>query len=153
MATIVIMEDDQPLSAEWQSHLEDAGYEVVQTRSATECLQWIDRNAVDVLITDIYVQRDGALVPDGGIKLIGLLRAAGGATERATLPIIAVTGMGRAFDIVPPVLELARSLGANLTFQKPVAIPELLHAVDTLLSPVGQSDAGSYQNEQRRRGP
>lgn len=134
MPTILIMEDDLPLAAEWQTKLERAGHTVIQTRSATECLEWLEQNTADLLIADIYVQRDGALVPDGGIKLIGLLRAAGGRTERATLPIIAVTGVGRDSGTIPPVLELAQSLGANVTLRKPVAIAELLHTIDTLVT-------------------
>ena len=134
MPTILIMEDDLPLAAEWQFRLEETGHTVIQTRNATECLQWLDQNSADLLLADIYVQRDGALVPDGGIKLIGLLRAAGGRTERATLPIIAVTGMGRDGGTVPPVLELAQSLGADVVFRKPVAIADLLHTIDTLVT-------------------
>ena len=143
MPTIVIMEDDAALAADWQIGLERAGHTVVQTRSASECLDWLRSNDADLLIADIYVQRDGALVPDGGIKLIGLLRAAGGPMERALLPIIAVTGIGRDGSTTPPVLELAQSLGANAIFRKPVAIPDLMNAIDTLAGPPVRTDMRS----------
>lgn len=133
MPTIVIMEDDLPLAAEWQLNLESAGHTVVQTYGADECLEYLSKNHADLVIADIYIQRDGVYIGDGGIKLIGLLRATGGKSAQPTLPVICVTGIGRGTKHMPPVLELAKSMGANAVFQKPVAIPELMDCIEILL--------------------
>ncbi|SOH94571.1 Response regulator receiver domain-containing protein [Monaibacterium marinum] len=133
MKTIVIMEDDIALAAEWQLHLEQAGYIVVQTNGASECLEYLSDNHADLVIADVYVQRDGVFVGDGGIKLIGLLRATGGKMAQPALPVICVSGVGGGTKHLPPVLELAKSMGANAVFQKPVAFSDLIKCIEALL--------------------
>ncbi|WP_316014030.1 response regulator [Roseobacter sp. HKCCA0434] len=128
---MMIMEDDLALAAEWQIAFEEAGMRVVQTHNASDCLDWLARNEAHTVIADIYIRRDGALISDGGVKLVGMLRSAGTRAERPDLPIVAITGAsgGRG----APVLELASAMGADLVLRKPVPIPDLIAKVEGLM--------------------
>ncbi|QPH53868.1 response regulator [Pontivivens ytuae] len=138
MTTILILEDDQPLAAEWQIALEGEGYTVVHCRDATSALDYLEGHDADLVIADIFIYREGTLTSDGGVKLVGLLRAAGARTERPDLPIISITGQPQDGRFVPPVLDLTTSLGADLALEKPVPIPDLLGHVRSL---IGSRDA------------
>lgn len=126
MRTILILEDDKALSVSWQDGFEQAGDRVLTANSATRALELLEENHVDLLISDIFIHHDGALTSDGGVKLIGLLRAAGARTERPELPVLAITGQPQDSKFVPPVLDLAKSLGADLCLEKPIEVADLV---------------------------
>ncbi len=151
MTTILILEDDQPLAAEWQIALEEEGYEVEHCRDATSALAYLEKNDASLVIADIFIYRDGVLSSDGGVKLVGLLRAAGARTERPELPIISITGQPQNGRFVPPVLDLTTSLGADLALEKPVPIKDLLGHVRRLIGS-RQDVAGRWLTSPDRTG-
>ena len=128
MKRILLIEDDLKLQAIYKNFLEEAGYETATTSSCWIALQLLEKNAVDLLITDIMVQ------DFDGIDLIRILRALPKAP-----PVIAITGSARRIAGVG-LLSVAQGLGVAGTLQKPFTRMELLCAVDLLLGKEGLAD-------------
>lgn len=121
MERILLIEDEQQLQNIYRRFLEDAGYEVVVTRSGFNCLQLIDNFNVDLVITDI-------LMPDGdGIEVIRKVRQ-----RPSPLPVIAITGGGH-YQSGKELIEIACSLGVAGTLRKPFTEAELLLMVAKVL--------------------
>lgn len=127
VARILLIEDDIKLQRVYQHFLEEKGYEVLTTRSCWIALQLMEKNPVDVLITDIMVQ------DFDGIELIRILRIMPNPP-----PIIAMTGSTKQMSGMG-LLAIARSLGVQQTLQKPFTRMELLQSVDALLNGVAQA--------------
>lgn len=137
--TVLILEDDQALALSWQQGFEEHGDRAIIASTATQALELLDSTPIDVLISDMYIYVGDKLGSDGGVKLIGLLRAAGSPSERIELPIIAITGQPQDSRFMPPVLELAKSLGADLCLEKPISVSTLVHTThDLLRNPRGE---------------
>ncbi|MEO5350653.1 MAG: response regulator [Magnetococcus sp. YQC-3] len=118
---ILLIEDDLKLQAIYKNFLQEAGHETVATHSCWITLQLLEKNAVDLLITDIMAQ------DFDGIELIRILCALPKAP-----PIIAMTGSARRIAGVG-LLAVAQELGVAGTLQKPFTRMELLDTVDRLL--------------------
>jgi CheY-like chemotaxis protein len=109
MPTVLLIDDDDLVRQSLGIGLIAAGFSILTASSGTEGLRLLSDNAVDVVVTDIFM-------PDGeGIELITRLRAGG-----SRIPIIAITGgysdartlaMGR--DDTGLVLKSATMLGAT----------------------------------------
>ena len=116
---ILIVDDDEPLRRALSRTLRGNGYEVDEASDAREALSAIDRQAPDLILTDI-------MMPGGdGVELINAIRG------RAPRPgILAMSGRGSmgALDL----LHLAEKLGADLSLNKPFSTDELLLAVSEL---------------------
>ena len=116
---ILIVDDDEPMRRALSRTLRGNGYEVDEASDAREALSAIDRQAPDLILTDI-------MMPGGdGVELINAIRG------RAPRPgILAMSGRGSmgALDL----LHLAEKLGADLSLNKPFSTDELLLAVSEL---------------------
>ncbi|MEM8752140.1 MAG: response regulator [Pseudomonadota bacterium] len=135
MARIMVMEDDPVQAGLLADELTAMRHEVEVAYSATEALKRMEDDQFDLLVTDIFVQRGGGYVPDGGILLIGRIRSAGRLNPKswlAKLPILAISGVTMEASRVP-TLSIAESVGATRSMAKPLSFEALRDAVDELL--------------------
>ena len=120
MATILCIDDDDPLRMLCQTALEGAGYRVLIAESGQHGLRLLEHQEVDLILVDIFM-------PDmDGIELIQILRK----TWPAIKLIAMTAGKG-----VRNYLGMAEHLGAHGTLQKPFTRQELLDVVASQLGP------------------
>ncbi len=114
MATILIIDDEEPIRALLRTTLEAAGHEVTEAPNGRIGLALYRHRPTDLIITDI-------LMPElnGLDMLLELTR------EFLHAKVIAISGVGGEDN----VLDVAKLFGARRTFQKPFSIPRLLDAV------------------------
>jgi two-component system response regulator (stage 0 sporulation protein F) len=114
MATILIIDDEEPIRALLRITLEAAGYEVTEAANGRQGLERYRYRPTDLIITDIAM-------PDlNGLDVILALTR-----QFLHAKVIAISGEGGETN----VLDVAKLFGARWTFQKPFSIPQLLDAV------------------------
>lgn len=114
MATILIIDDEEPIRALLRTKLEAAGYAVMEAANGRIGLDLYRLRPTDLVITDI-------LMPElNGLDMILEL-------TRSFLDakVIAISGSGGEDS----VLDVATLLGARRTLQKPFSMTQLLDAV------------------------
>lgn len=122
MAKILVLDDNPDLVKVMAAVLNHAGHVTLTAVNGREALRVIGDSQIDVVLTDL-------IMPEmDGIEVIMALRQ-----RFPTLKIIAMSGGGRlsATDL----LSVASRLGASHTLSKPVSSPELLAAIQTVLTP------------------
>jgi len=113
-ATILIIDDEEPIRALLRFALEAAGYEVTEAANGRQGLDLYRRRPTDLIIADM-------LMPElNGLDLLLELTR-----EFLHAKVIAISGAGGEQN----VLDVAKLLGARQTFEKPFSIPQLLDAV------------------------
>jgi signal transduction histidine kinase/PAS domain-containing protein len=111
---ILTVDDDELVLTNTVEMLRDVGHQVVAASSAREALEWLDRQAFDLLITD------HAMPHMTGAQLINWVRE-----QRPELPIILVSGYA---ELMPGQhVEVPR-------LAKPFSQAQLLEAVNTLVA-------------------
>lgn len=117
MFTVLVVEDDQPLSRLFGTILGKNGYNAHTVCTASAALHCLEQEYVDLIITDV-------MLPDmDGFELIRQLRESG-----STLPILLVTAQETLAD-----KERGFTAGADDYMVKPVEVEELLLRVRALL--------------------
>jgi two-component system response regulator (stage 0 sporulation protein F) len=114
MATILIIEDEEPIRALLRFALEAAGYVVTEAANGRQGLERYRQRPMDLIITDIAMPELNGLD-----MLLELTR------QFLYAKVIAISGAGGEQNI----LDVAKLLGARRTFQKPFSMPQLLDAV------------------------
>lgn len=114
---ILVLEDDYRLLAEWKQALEEAGHEVSTAHNTTTALAQRDQ-AFDCFIVDLFHVQDDEFLPDGGIKIISQIKREFPLAKDPL--IIAVTGYFSKRTDTMSTDEVLSSLGAAVTFEKPV---------------------------------
>jgi two-component system response regulator (stage 0 sporulation protein F) len=114
MATILIIDDEEPIRAVLRTTLEAAGYEVTEAANGRQGLERYRQGPTDLAITDMLMP-----VMNGLDMLLDLTR------EFLHAKVIAISGAGGEQN----VLDVAKLLGARQTFEKPFSVPQLLRAV------------------------
>jgi DNA-binding response OmpR family regulator len=115
---VLIIEDDADIRMLLRELLERNGYEVSEAEDGESGLRRFDQTLPEVVITDIVMPgREG-------ISTIMELRK-----KKANTRIIAITGGKRASSVY---LDLARKLGADKAFEKPLDLSLLLKAISEL---------------------
>ena len=117
MFTVLVVEDDQPLSRLFGTILGRNGYNVHTVCTASAALHCLEQEYVDLIITDVM------LPGMDGFELIRQLRESG-----STLPILLVTARETLAD-----KERVFTAGADDYMVKPVEVEELLLRVRALL--------------------
>jgi DNA-binding response OmpR family regulator len=115
MAKIIIIDDDEGLRNTLARVLKGAGHTVATAINGYQGVQLFRAESADLIITDI-------MMPYGGLPTIRVLR-----DENPTLKIIAMSGAGQAH------LDVAGTLGADRTLNKPFLPRELIEAVNGAL--------------------
>jgi len=121
MAKILVIDDDARQRRLIVYILTKAGHQVFEADDGREGLQLFHQQRPALVITDI-------LMPNKeGIETIAELRG-----EAPEVAIIAMSGGGAIGDM--SYLDVARTLGANDVITKPFSAPDLVEAVNRLLS-------------------
>ena len=114
MATILIIDDEEPMRALLRTTLEAAGHTVVEAANGRVGLDLYRLKPTDLIITDI-----GMPELNGLDMMLALTR------QFLDTKVIAISGVG----VETNVLDVAKLLGARRTFHKPFSIPQLIEAV------------------------
>ncbi|MFH2001914.1 MAG: response regulator [Planctomycetota bacterium] len=117
---ILIIEDDDQVRSMLRYQLEEAGFEVYEASDGRKGLDRFHETPSPLVITDL-------IMPDvEGIETIRELKK-----NDSEVKIIAISGGGR----VNPdnYLKIAKKIGADRVFAKPIDWSELLQAVGDLL--------------------
>lgn len=113
-SSILIIDDDEQIRVFLRQVLEEAGYMVIDAPNGQKGLRQFRQTPTDLVITDLLMPgKDGLEVT------MALHR------ESPTVKIIVLTGGSGPRDF----LDAAKLLGAHRTMKKPVAIAELLQAI------------------------
>lgn len=124
MFKILVVEDDKNLRKLIVTCLEKANYTVFDTKNGEEALNLMDRQYVDLIVTDI-------MMPEmNGYELIQELREANYNT-----PILIITAKEDIED-----KRIGFSLGADDYMVKPINIDELIMRVKSLLKRANQAN-------------
>jgi CheY-like chemotaxis protein len=112
--SILIIDDNEQVRAFLRKVLEQAGYIVTEAPNGHEGLLQFQQTPTALVLTDL-------LMPDmDGLEVTMALHR-----ESPTVKIIVLTGGSGESDF----LDVAKLLGAHRTMKKPIAITELLQAV------------------------
>lgn len=126
MTRILVIDDDVQICSMLERFLSRKGYEVDVAYDGNQGLMMYDKGKTNLVITDLVMPEKE------GIETVMELRS-----KSPNVKIIAISGGGR----VGPesYLEIAKELGAQRTFEKPVDFDELLGAVEELTATVAAS--------------
>ncbi len=121
MTHILLIEDDNQVREMLKLTLQEAGHTVQTAQDGKRGIALFHDSKPDILITDLVMPGQE------GIETIDQIRQTDSQTR-----IIAISGGGT----VPPrvYLDIARQLGADRIFAKPIDSKLLLQAIDELLA-------------------
>lgn len=119
MAKVLVIEDDWQVRNMLQFMLEREGFEVLTAENGRDALRVCAESLVDVVVLDLFMPEMD------GLETLQILKNRYG-IER----IVAISGGGQhgMYDF----LRVARSLGAQFTFIKPIDRKKLVSAVRAL---------------------
>jgi YesN/AraC family two-component response regulator len=122
---ILIIDDDFHVRDMMERLLRKAGYDAQLAENGVEAMKMHRENPMDLVITDIIMPEKE------GMEVITEFRR-----EYPSVKLIAISGGGR----IGPAnyLKMAKLLGAERTFAKPVDTSQLLSAIEELLAPPGK---------------
>src|SRR5258708_25142882 len=120
MAKILLVEDDDLVRDMLTQVLERADHQVTCASNGDEATECLRKEKPDIMVTDIIMPKKS------GITLISEVK-----NKHPNLEIIAISGGGR----LDPTgyLDLSETLGASVSFEKPIDNNALLMAIDLLL--------------------
>jgi DNA-binding NtrC family response regulator len=120
MATILLVEDDELVRDMLAQVLQRASHKVITAGDGDEAAEILKNQQPDIMVTDIIMPKKS------GITLITEVK-----NKHPNMEIIAISGGGR----LDPTgyLDLSESLGATVSFEKPIDKSALLMAIDLLL--------------------
>lgn len=120
MPRILVIDDDDQIRIMLRWILEREGYEVIDAPDGNVGTSLWKANPTDLVITDIFMPNKGGI--DAMMDLLDVF---------PQLKIIAISGGGSVN--ADQALRMAKSLGAQQVFTKPVNIRDLLQTVSGLL--------------------
>jgi YesN/AraC family two-component response regulator len=125
MKRILIIDDDFHVGDMLERLLRKAGYDSQLAENGVEAMKMHRENPMDLVITDIIMPEKE------GIEIISEFKR-----DYPTVKLIAISGGGR----IGPAnyLKMAKLLGAERTFAKPVDTSQLLSAIEELLAQPGK---------------
>ncbi len=120
MAKILLVEDDELVRDMLTQVLQRASHEVIVAANGEEATDRLKNDKPDIMVTDIIMPKKS------GITLISEVK-----NRHPDMEIIAISGGGR----LDPTgyLDLSETLGASVSFEKPIDNTALLMAIDLLL--------------------
>ena len=120
MAKILLVEDDNLVRDMLTQVLQRATHTVIGASNGEEATDYLKTETPDIMVTDIIMPKKS------GITLISEVK-----NRHPNMEIIAISGGGRLDPI--GYLDLSETLGASVSFEKPVDNNALLMAIDLLL--------------------
>lgn len=122
MKKILIIDDDEQVRLMLKKTLERAGYEVFEAPEGQSGMRINRQTPVDLIITDIFMPGQ-----EGMATIIEITESF------PDIKIIAISGGGGRMANPMTFLDMAKQLGANRIFQKPVDRVELLQEIGQIL--------------------
>lgn len=120
MPLVMVLDDNADIRSSLCTLLDKAGYETVALASAKDAAEIHSTRPVDLIITDLFM-------PDtDGLELIRRFKR-----EFVGVRIIAISG-GGTYGL-ESLLSVAKQMGADRIFSKPVEWHELLAAIEELV--------------------
>ncbi|MCK5685925.1 response regulator [bacterium] len=113
---ILIIDDERQVRVILKKMLGDKEFDITTASDGNEGMILFNENPFDLVITDIIMPEKE------GIEVINELRA-----NYPDVPIIAISGGGQ--NAPGHYLEVAKILGANAIFEKPIERKKILNAV------------------------
>jgi|GEM_PF-131479 CheY-like chemotaxis protein len=113
-ATILVIDDEEPIQRRYRVALERVGYRVLSANNGKQGLRLLEQEDVDLCIVDIFMPEMD------GLELIPLL-----CKKRPASKLLVISGGTGKMDY----LDVAMELGAHATLRKPFSLPELIDAV------------------------
>jgi CheY-like chemotaxis protein len=132
MAWILLIDDDDVFRSMLSQTLAHFGHQVTQARNGKEGLKFLERESVDLVITDIVMPEKE------GVEVLMELRE-----QRPALKIIVISGGGP--GSAEGYLGIAKLLGASAALAKPFSNEALLTAIGKLLPGAGGPGAPSLK--------
>jgi DNA-binding response OmpR family regulator len=121
LANLLVVDDDKAVRIMLRKMLETDSHDVVTAQNGIDALNCLRKQLPDIVILDIIMPEK-----EGFETIVEIRR------DYPTLKIIAISGGGSIG--ATNYLKLAKTLGANLTIEKPIHMKELLAAVRQLAS-------------------
>ena len=115
--SVLIVDDDELVLTGLAANLEGEGFRALTASSAAQALDWLARESVDLVLTDLVME---------GMDGLGLLRQLG--EQRPDVPVVVITGHGTANSAVEALRH-----GAADYIQKPCHPEDISHRVRTIL--------------------
>ena len=115
---ILIADDEESIRFTFSSFLNDAGYRVETAKSLSNCIQAMQKGAVDLLFLDIDFGGDDGIEAIHGLKVL-----------QPDCSIVIITG-----NMCPQTIMTARRHGALDYLVKPVRQASLLYIVQKILA-------------------
>lgn len=116
-ACILLVDDDPALRTQVANPLKEHGYAVLEAANGREALEQQQSRPADLIITDLFMPEKG------GLELLAELKST--SSDRVPVFVMAEPHPGRAMNM----LQVAETLGAKKTFEKPVDLSALVQAV------------------------
>lgn len=123
---ILVMEDDQSISAALDMILTEAGYDVDVAETGEAALELFEQNQFDLIIADLK------LPGINGMEVIRQVKE-----KKPEMEVIVITGVG-----TQPIAEEALELGAHDFLPKPFTDDQIKTAINEALN---QHDAGPFR--------
>ncbi len=120
MAKILIIDDDEIILNVFNRFLTGKGHDVTVAPDGRKGLRALEREAVDLVITDIMMPETD------GLEVVMAIRGKG-----TDIPVIAISGGMHAMPM--DFLPMAKKFGAEQVLYKPVELDDLLAAVNNAL--------------------
>ena len=120
MPRILVIDDDAQLRKMLRKTLENAGYMMIEAPDGVAGAKLFREDPADLVITDIVMEEGG------GLETIMSLRR-----DFPNVKILAISGGGKVVKV--DFLSMAKSIGAQLTLEKPFGQQGLLDAVQKVL--------------------
>jgi len=114
VATILVIDDQEPIRALLRIALEGAGHEVFEASNGRLGLELYRARSADLIITDIFMPE-----MDGLEMMVELTKS---------FPNVKVIAISGGLESAGP-FNVAKLLGVRQTFQKPLDMEKLLNAV------------------------
>lgn len=120
MGHVLVIDDDKNVLELIKVLLERINCSVTTTENAKDVKKLVSDNKYDLVVTDL-------LIPDmDGLEVIKLVKSV-----HKDMKIIAITGGYSAYT--PVMLNVAKSLGAETVFRKPLPVNDFLSTVKSLM--------------------
>ena len=130
MTRVLILEDDVEFAALLVESLTLEGHIVDLFTNATDALKAFREGNYDIIISDVFVKKDGRMTRDGGIRFVSAVKQ----IHRSKVPILAISG---GFTATKPgnIEETLRTVGADAVLAKPFHPEDLLNLMSELTKP------------------
>ena len=128
MARLLLLEDNSDFAEMVSEDLRGRGHTVEIATCAASALSLYQEHGADLVIADVFIEKDGVLTKGGGVTLVHRLKN----FEDFDLPVIAISG---AFESLngKEISSTMKTVGADALLAKPFMPEELSDLIDKLL--------------------